>query len=508
VTAPAARPLDLARDLDELASLVASEDSVDDLLRRGLDWLARLAPYDLATLFVLEGDRLVVRAARGSMADDRVRRHALELGKFPSLREALESRRARTFLEEDHRHGDGDPFDHVLDLPPGHACLVAPLHAGGEPLGVLTLDRGVCEVYPQAVVNLVEVYAQLLAIALQGAGRSQALDRLHRQDHLHAKILEAELGGDPARSMEQSRSQAMHALLQRARQVALTHSPVLLLGERGTGKERLARAIHVWSPRADQPFVTVHCGAVPAGLLEVELFGQVGGPGPARTGRLALANGGTLFLDEVGELPAPLQAKLLRVLQAGEFEPVGTDSAVRVDARLIAATHVDLEAAVAAGTFREDLYYPLGVFPLELPPLRERKEDIALLAEALLLELARRTGKTGRHLTPDGLARLQAHDWPGNVRELANVLERALILAPGETLGPEVLDLPGRRRREARGIEPVTLAEATRQHIRRVLNLTEGRIYGPGGAAALLGLKPSTLQSKMKKLGLERLPHS
>ena len=506
MTAPAVRPLDLARDLDELASLVASEDSVDELLRRGLDWLARLAPYDLATLFVLEGDRLVVRAARGPMADDRVRRHVLELGKFPSLREALESRRARTFLEEDHRHGDGDPFDHVLDLPPGHACLVAPLHAGGEPLGVLTLDRGVCEVYPQTVVNLVEVYAQLLAIALQGADRSQALDRLHRQDHLHAKLLEAELGGDPGQSVEQSRSPAMHGVLQRARQVARTHSPVLLLGERGTGKERLARAIHRWSPRADQPFVTLHCGAVPPALLEVELFGQVGPS--ARTGRLALANGGTLFLDDVGELPAPLQARLLRVLQAGEFEPAGSEAPVRVDARIIAATHVDLEAAVAAGHFREDLYYPLGVFPLELPPLRERREDIALHAEALLLELARRTGKTGRHLTPEGLARLEAHDWPGNVRELANVLERALILAPGETLGPEVLDLPGRRRREPRGIEPVTLAEATRQHIRRVLNVTGGRIYGPGGAAALLGLKPSTLQSKMKKLGITRVSPS
>jgi len=451
----ATRTIDLAHDLDELATLAVSEDTVDDLVRRGLDWLGRLAPYDLATLFVLEGDRLVVRAARGPMANDRVRSHVLELGKFPSLREALESRRARTFLEEDHRHGDGDPFDHVLDLPPGHACLVAPLHAGGEPMGVLTLDRGVCEVYPQTVVNLVEVYAQLLAIALQ-----------------------------------------------RARQVARTHSPVLLLGERGTGKERLARAIHRWSPRSDQPFVTLHCGAVPPALLEVELFGQVGPS--ARTGRLALANGGTLFLDDVGELPAPLQAKLLRVLQAGEFEPMGSEAPVRVDARVIAATHVDLEASVAAGTFREDLYYPLGVFPLELPPLRERKEDIALLADALLLELAARTGKTGRRLTPEGLSRLQAHDWPGNVRELANVLERALILAPGETLGPEVLDLPGRRRRESRSIEPVTLAEATRQHIRRVLNLTEGRVYGPGGAAALLGLKPSTLQSKMKKLGMTR----
>jgi transcriptional regulator with GAF, ATPase, and Fis domain len=503
-------PIDLVQDLQELATLAASDQAVDELLRRGLDWLARVAPYDLATVFALEGRRLVVRAARGPLADDRVRHHALSLDQFPSLKEALETRRARTFLEEDHRHGDGDPFDHVLDLPPGHACLVAPLCAGGQALGVLTLDRSVCEVYSPTVVNLVEVYGQLLAIAMQGAGQARALERLHRQDHVHAKLLEEELGGDALSVLEDSRNPVLHELVQRARQVARTNTPVLIRGERGTGKERLARALHLWSPRAEQPFVSLNCAAVPATLLESELFGHVEGAlpgvGRSRPGRLVVANGGTLFLDEAAELPLPLQAKLLRVLQDGEFEPLGSDRACRVDVRVLASTHVDLEAAVAAGTFREDLFYRLDVFPLTLPPLRERKEDIGPLAEVLLRELARRTGKTGRHLTPEGLHRLEGHDWPGNVRELANVLERAVILAPREALGPEVLDLPGRRRRDGRfrdGDVP-TLAEATRQHITRVLQLTQGRIYGVGGAAELLGLKPSTLQSKMKKLHLTR----
>jgi transcriptional regulator with GAF, ATPase, and Fis domain len=510
MTRPASlEPIDLAQDVQELATLATSDQAVEDLLRRGLDWLARVAPYDLATVFVLEGQRLVVRAARGPLADDRVRHHALSLDQFPSLKEALETRRARTFLEQDHRHGDGDPFDNVLDLPPGHACLVAPLCAGGQALGVLTLDRSVCEVYPPPVVNLVEVYGQLLAIAMQGAGQARALDRLHRQDHVHAKLLEEELGGDALSVLEDSRNPVMHELVQRARQVARTDTPVLIRGERGTGKERLARALHRWSPRADQPFVSLNCAAV-AALLESELFGHVEGAlpglGRSRPGRLVVANGGTLFLDEAAELPPPLQAKLLRVLQDGEFEPLGSDRPCRVDVRVLASTHVDLEGAVAAGAFREDLFYRLDVFPLELPPLRERKEDIGPLAEALLRELARRTGKTGRHLTPEGLHRLEAHDWPGNVRELANVLERAVILAPGEELGPEVLDLPGRRRREGRfrDGEVPTLAEATRQHITRVLQLTHGRIYGVGGAAELLGLKPSTLQSKMKKLHLPR----
>jgi transcriptional regulator with GAF, ATPase, and Fis domain len=507
------RPVDLARDLQELATLVNSEQAVDDVLRRGLDWLARVAPYDLATVFVLEQGRLVVRAARGPLADDRVRQHALSLDQFPSLREALETRRARTFLEADHRHGDGDPFDHVLDLPPGHACLVAPLVAGDQTLGVLTLDRTVCEVYPPPVVNLVEVYAQLLAIAMQGAGKAITLERLHLQDHAHAKLLEEQLAGGRAPE-SRVRSSAMQALLRRARQVARAQTPVLIRGEPGSGKERLARAIHAWSSRADHPFVSLSCAGVPERTLELELFGHVegafAGAGRARPGRLVVANGGTLFLDEVSELPLALQTRLLRVLQDGEFEPVGSDRPVRVDVRILAATQADLESAVGAGRFREDLFYLLDVFPLELLPLRARREDVAPLAETLLEELARRTGKPARRLTPEALARLEAHEWPGNVRELANVLERALILAPGEKLGPEVIDLPGRRRREARlreGELP-TLADATRQHISRVLEATRGRIYGPGGAAEILGVKPSTLQSKMKKLGIGRVPPS
>ncbi len=499
------------------SELAASEEAVGELLRRGLDWLTRVVRFDLATLFLLREGRLVAVAARGPLATEKVRRHELRLADFPSLRQALETRRARAFTEEEHSHGDGDPFDGVLDLPPGHACMVVPLCAGERCYGVLTLDRTECETYPPAVVDLVEVYGQMLATALQQAEQKSTLEQLHRREHAHAKLLEAQLGGDEVGVLEKSASPAVRELARRARQVAETDTPVLLLGETGTGKERLARALHLWSARAEGPFVTLNCAAIPAGLLESELFGHVKGAFTGatrdRAGRFQMAHGGTLLLDEVGELPVELQAKLLRALQEKTFEPVGSDRTVRADVRILAATHVDLQQAIAQRRFREDLYYRLSVFPLRLPPLRERLEDLPALCAFLLEEQAKRTGRRGMKVTQEGLARLAAYDWPGNLRELANALERATILARKAELGPEAFDLPLRGAGGAT-VAPVpaplapgavaTLEEVQRQHILRVLALTQGRIYGPGGAAELLGLKPSTLQSRMKKLGIER----
>jgi len=512
--------VDLTHDLSELAALAARVESVDELLRRGLDWLARVAPYDLATVFTLDGGRLLARAARGPLASEEVRRHELQLADFPTIREALETRRARAFTEADHAHGDGDPFDGVLDLPDGHSCMVVPLWAGEKAFGVLTLDRRVCEPYPPSVVSLVEVYGQILALAIQNAQERDAFDRLHQQDHEHAKLLESERLGGSEGILETSRSPAVREVARRARQVAEANTPVLILGETGTGKERLAHAIHRWSTRAEQPFVTINCAAIPHGLLESELFGHVKGAFTGATrdrpGRFQMANGGTLLLDEIGELPLELQPKLLRALQEGRFEAVGSDRTVKADVRVLAATHVDLAKAIRERRFREDLYYRLSVFPLHLPPLRERMEDLPRLCAFLLEEQARRTGRRGMRVSAEGLARLAAYDWPGNLRELANVLERATILSPRREIGPAVLDLETRspvgRRSEPASRPPapapdgrvLTLAEAQRAHIEHVLGLVGGRIYGRGGAAERLGLKPTTLQSRMKKLGVRR----
>jgi transcriptional regulator with GAF, ATPase, and Fis domain len=511
--------VDLTQDLEELVKLATGERGERDLLRRGLDWLGRVAPYDLATVFALEGQQLIVRAARGPVADERVARLRLSLEDFPTIRESIEARRARVFTEGDHKHGDGDPFDNVIDFPPGHSCMVAPLCTAEECLGVLTLDRTVCEPYPPYGVSLVEVYGQLLAVAFQHARQKGVLGRLHEQKRQYAQLRETERVADPALIFDRSRSPAIREVVRRARAVAETNTPVLILGETGTGKEQLARALHRWGPRAERPFVTLNCAAIPQGLLESELFGHVKGAFTGstndRAGRFHMANGGTLLLDEIGELSMELQAKLLRVLQEGSFEPVGSDRTVKVDARVLAATNVDLERAMQKRQFREDLYYRLSVFPLQLPSLRERLEDLPLICDVLLQDLGRRIGKPGYRIMREGFTKLASYRWPGNLRELANVLERAMILSTDRRLGPDTLDLP-------RTIGAVTAQEETpqlsaatlvsvqklegveRDHIRRVLALTNGHIYGKEGAATLLGLKPSTLQSRMKKLGIER----
>ena len=500
-------------ELLPIASDLRSADDLDDLLRRGLDWVARLAPYDLATIFTLEGPSLVVRAARGRLAAP-VRGHSLALADFPSLREALETRRARAFTEDDHRHGDGDPFDGVLDLPPGHACMVVPLHAAGRSLGVMTLDRDRCEAYAPSTVDLVETYGQILGLALENAEQRLALERLRAQERQHADALDEQAEAHGV--FERSLAPAVRAVAAQARQVAATDTPVLILGETGTGKERLARAIHRWSPRASRPFVALNCAAIPPHLLESELFGHVRGAFTGatrdRAGRFQMAHGGTLLLDEIGELPVDTQAKLLRVLQEGTLEPVGSDRTVRVDVRILAATHVDLARAIAERRFREDLYYRLHVFPLRLPPLRERLADLELLCAAMLAEQGQRIGRGALRISDAGLARLREHPWPGNLRELANALERAAIVTPGRELGPDSFDFAARTSPlehvpndlpDEPGHFP-TLEEAQAEHIQRALRRTRGRIYGPGGAAELLAIKPSTLQSRMKKLGVAR----
>ena len=304
------------------------------------------------------------------------------------------------------------------------------------------------------------------------------------------------------------RSPAIQSLLNNVRRVADTDASVLIQGESGTGKELIARAIHSASKRSKNPLIKVNCAALPSSLIESELFGHEKGAFTGaiskRIGRFELADGGTLFLDEIGEIPLDVQVKLLRVLQEREFERVGGQTPIKVDVRIIAATNRNLLDEVGEKTFREDLYYRLNVFPLTTPPLRERTGDILLLVHFLIKKYAMKIGKKVTAINEPSMQRLQAYRWPGNIRELENVIERAIILADGDTLEIEADLLPGRAEPANNGetANDASFAAVSKQHILSVLEQTKWVIEGENGAAHILNLQPSTLRYRMKKLGI------
>jgi formate hydrogenlyase transcriptional activator len=327
----------------------------------------------------------------------------------------------------------------------------------------------------------------------------QLKERLHREN-IYLKE-EIKLLGEHSEILGQSL--AMKKILAQVEQVAHTDSTVLILGETGTGKELLARSIHKLSRRRDRPLVTVNCASLPPTLIESELFGRERGAYTGALtkmiGRFEIADGSTLFLDEIGEIPLELQSKLLRVLEEGNFERLGSTKTVHVDVRIIAATNRDIAREVKEGRFRTDLYYRLNVFPIVIPPLRERPEDIPLMVWAFIKEFQKKMGKEIENISKKSMESLQSYSWPGNVRELRNVLEHAMIVTSGKTLMVEAPKLTSSETPGARNLE-----DMERRHIVSVLERNGWRVGGKGGAAEVLGLKRSTLYSKMKKLGINR----
>ncbi|MGZ8199827.1 MAG: sigma 54-interacting transcriptional regulator [Methylosarcina sp.] len=328
-------------------------------------------------------------------------------------------------------------------------------------------------------------------------------DRLQQEN----VYLRREMGGHQGLSSIVSRSAVMQRTLRQVEQVAPTPASVLITGDTGTGKELLATAIHELSSRRDRTMIRVNCAAIPAPLIESELFGREKGAYTGalarQVGRFELANGSTLFLDEIGELPLEAQAKLLRALQEKEIERLGNPRPIKVDVRVVAATNRDLRQEIAAGRFREDLFYRLNVFPIHLPPLRERREDLPQLVESFVEEFAETMGKPIDSIAKTSLKVLADYGWPGNIRELRNVIERAVILAQTPSLR---IELPSASAASLPSHDPglALLTEVERDHIVRVLEATGWRIRGSAGAAEILGLKPSTLESRMAKLGIRR----
>lgn len=381
-----------------------------------------------------------------------------------------------------------------------------------QPMGVLLVldDKPTSTETAQTVMSILKIIAARVssemlreraeADLLNTFDEVQALknqlqaDNLYLQQEIAHSFHDDEIIGE---------SEPIRRVMRRVEQVAGSDTTVLILGETGTGKELIARAIHKRSSRSGRPMIRVNCAALPDTLIESELFGHekgaFTGADQQRKGRFELADGGTIMLDEVGELPLALQAKLLRAMQEGEFERLGGSETLTVDVHIIAATNRDLSQAITEGTFREDLYYRLNVLPIEVPPLRERIEDLPLLISAFTRELAGRLGKQFDEIPRHRIEQLTRYPWPGNVRELRNMVERATILSTPPTLDLEVPTPEDR----AASTERQTLDDVQKQHINRVLEMTGGKISGPNGAAQMLGLKPTTLRSRMGKLGIE-----
>jgi formate hydrogenlyase transcriptional activator len=390
------------------------------------------------------------------------------------------------------------------------SIMFIPAVVGGVVEGFITfVSYSTVRAWPEELIQRLRILANIFANALE---RKRA-DQKMQQALAEIKTLKDRLEAENTYLRDQidieykpeeiiGESTAIRKALKQMQQVAATDSTVLLLGETGTGKELLARAIHNLSGRRERSMIKVNCAALPATLIEAELFGHekgaYTGAAARRSGRFEAANGSTIFLDEIGELPMDLQAKLLRVLQEGQFERLGSTKAIDVDARVIAATNRDLRKEVAAGRFREDLYYRLNVFPISVPPLRDRKEDIPLLVWAMAREFAQAFGKEIERVPRKNMDALMQYSWPGNIRELRNMVERAMIVTNGATLEVDVPETA------SPASKAVLLAEVEQNHILSVMERTRWRIRGRNGAAEQLGLKPTTLESKMKKLGISR----
>ena len=397
-------------------------------------------------------------------------------------------------------------------------CVV-PLVAMGKSIGTFTLWSESRNRYTQADAELLREVANQIAIAIANMKSYEEIKALKGRLEKENVYLQEEIR--TVHNFEEivGSSPALLKLLRKVDQVAPTDSSVLIYGETGTGKELIARAIHDRSNRKNRPLVKVNCSAISAGLVESELFGHVKGAFTGaferRIGRFELADGGTLFLDEVGELPLDTQVKLLRVLQEREFEPVGSNRSIRVDVRIICATNRNLKDSIKEGTFRSDLYYRLNVFPLEVPPLRERRSDIPQLAMFFLSRFARNLGKKIDGISAAATERLMAYSWPGNIRELQNLIERALILGSGPIidLDSDLTNVSGAFRISPSGLVPVdqpsfkTLQEVEREHILNALRESRGVIEGTSGAAKALGMHPNTLRHRMEKLGIKRSAH-
>jgi formate hydrogenlyase transcriptional activator len=508
--AQAEREQERLRLLVDLASRAISDVPLSEVMQATAKGARHVTRSDAAfvTLSHTQPDQFQLGAIDVPSAEEIVQDGALQAAQGTLHGHVFATSRLWTGTSDDARTlgVDRDPL--LIGARLRSACAV-PLVSRTRVFGVLVLGRREPRPYEQADITFLTQLSNQVAIVVDSALAHAELrelkirlthEKVDRDDEIPSELNFKDMVGQSA---------ALRRVLQQAATVGPTGSTVLIYGETGTGKELIAHAIHDLSPRSANPFVKLNCAAIPTGLLESELFGHERGAFTGaiaqRVGRFEAANTGTIFLDEVGEIPVDLQTKLLRVLQEREFERLGSSRVIRTDARLIAATNRDLREAVERQQFRGDLFYRLNVFPIHLPPLRQRREDIPLLVRHFAGLFARRMGKVIDTVPSEIMDALTRYDWPGNVRELQNVIERAVILSSGPVLLVPIEDLR-RSPVHPRDGAPQTLEEAERAHILKTLTETRWVLSGPRGAAARLGVNRSTLQFRMKKLGILRAP--
>jgi formate hydrogenlyase transcriptional activator len=524
-----ARERDRLRVLLEVNNVLVTSLELNELFRGIVSTLQRVIHHDYTSLALLDPQSGLLKI----YALDFPGRQGLIKAELTIPRESSPAGRAiienRTLIS---RGAEMDQYSsEVVRLLRSEGMQIIcciPLTNRGRTFGSLNLASRRTDVFAPADIELVQQVAAQIAIAVENAIAFKQIDALKTKLAEEKLYLEEEIRS--AYNFEEivGDSPAIRRVMAQVELVAPAGSTVLILGETGTGKEVIARAVHNLSPRKERTFVKVNCAAIPSGLLEAELFGYERGAFTGainqKLGRFELADRGTLFLDEIGDIPLELQPKLLRVLQEQEFERLGSNRTQTVDVRVVAATNRDLARLVADREFRSDLYYRLNVFPIQIPPLRDRREDVPLLVRYFVQNFSRRLNKTVQYVPADAMDALVNYSWPGNIRELENLIERAVLLSPGKELRVPVSEL----KQAALSVSDIsdisadgtmlapsplggnapapvaTLEEAERQHILRALRQTEWRIAGPKGAAAVLGMKRTTLQARMRKLNIRR----
>jgi transcriptional regulator with GAF, ATPase, and Fis domain len=494
----------------EITLRICGSLEIKESLRSAFEYLKEHFPLNMLTVFIIDERLGAVRRIAHAFEGDTLAPDDI----IPLPKGMTEKIAARNYSAPFVVNVEDDIFRNLaphLKLE-GTSDLIVPLRVRGELLGGLALRTEGEGRYGNEQVDLLGQIADPFAIALANALAHEEVLRYQAILLDDKRFLNRELHGDASDGIIGGNT-GLRNVMEMVRQVAPLNNTVLILGETGTGKELIANAIHFSSPRKNGPFITVNCGALPENLIDSELFGHERGAFTGAVaenrGRFERADGGTIFLDEIGELPPNAQVRLLRVLQNREVERVGGKRPIPVDIRVIAATHRNLQSMVAEGNFREDLWYRLSGFPIMVPPVRQRKEDVPALARHFVTSRSRDLG-IGMHPTiaPGALQRLMEYDWPGNVRELENLVERELILHRGGPLTFNTI-LPGSEEKNLplvtdnnRLLYPLNLDEANAVHITEVLKLAKGKIDGTGGAAEMLGINPSTLRSRLDKLGI------